>query len=129
LTVSTQSSTEFVDITAQLRDLVKESGITDGVCYVYVPHTTAAVTLNESHDPTVARDIDISLSRLVPRIGDYLHRESNSAAHIKATLVGSSVTLFVDDGTLFLGRWQGVYFCEFDGPRIRKVKVRMAGLP
>jgi len=117
-----------VDITAELTELVKESGITDGVCYVYVPHTTAGVTVNESYDRAVARDIETTLSRLVPRLGDYLHGEGNSAAHIKATLVGSTVTLLVNDGPC---PWalQGVYFCEFDGPRTRQVLVRIAGLP
>ncbi|MFY9188874.1 MAG: secondary thiamine-phosphate synthase enzyme YjbQ [bacterium] len=129
MTVHTKSTSEFVDITAELTELVKESGITDGVCYVYVPHTTAGVTVNESYDRAVARDIETTLSRLVPRLGDYLHGEGNSAAHIKATLVGSTVTLLVNDRALSLGRWQGVYFCEFDGPRTRQVLVRIAGLP
>lgn len=129
LTIHTESVSEFVDITNELSMLVKDSGIKDGVCYVYVPHTTAGVTLNESYDRAVARDIETTLSRLVPHLGDYLHEEGNSAAHIKATLVGSTVTLLVNEGALSLGRWQGVYFCEFDGPRTRQVLVRIAGLP
>ncbi len=98
------------------------------MCYVYVPHTTAGVTVNESYDPMVARDIECTLSKLVPRLGDYLHEEGNSAAHVKATLVGSTVTLLINEGALCLGQWQGVYFCEFDGPRTRRVLVRIAGL-
>ena len=129
LTIHTESVSEFVDITNELSMLVKDSGIKDGVCYVYIPHTTAGVTLNESYDRAVARDIETTLSRLVPHLGDYLHEEGNSAAHIKATLVGSTVTLLVNEGALSLGRWQGVYFCEFDGPRTRQVLVRIAGLP
>lgn len=128
LTVSTSSTSEFVDITSQLSQLVAESGIKDGVCYVFVPHTTAGVTLNENCDPTVARDMESTLTRLVPYLGDYIHAEGNSAAHIKATLVGSTVTLLINEGVLALGQWQGVYFCEFDGPRRRQVLVRLAGL-
>ena len=117
-----------MDITSELSRLVAESGIKDGVCYVSVPHTTAGVTLNENCDPTVAADIEAMLTRLVPNLGDYLHAEGNSAAHIKATLVGSTVTLLISEGALALGQWQGVYFCEFDGPRERQALVRLAGL-
>ncbi|NMA54913.1 MAG: YjbQ family protein [Firmicutes bacterium] len=129
LTVDTNSTSEFIDITARLAELVTESGIVDGVCYVYVPHTTAGITINENYDPAVARDIEATLSQLVPDLGDYLHEEGNSAAHIKATLVGSTTTLLVSNGSLSLGRWQGVYLCEFDGPRTRQIQVRIVGLP
>jgi len=127
--VDTNSTSEFIDITARLAELVTESGIVDGVCYVYVPHTTAGITINENYDPAVARDIEATLSQLVPDLGDYLHEEGNSAAHIKATLVGSTTTLLVSNGSLSLGRWQGVYLCEFDGPRTRQIQVRIVGLP
>ena len=127
--MDTNSTSEFIDITARLAELVTESGIVDGVCYVYVPHTTAGITINENYDPAVARDIEATLSQLVPDLGDYLHEEGNSAAHIKATLVGSTTTLLVSNGSLSLGRWQGVYLCEFDGPRTRQIQVRVVGLP
>lgn len=127
--MDTNSTSEFIDITARLAELVTESGIVDGVCYVYVPHTTAGITINENYDPAVARDIEATLSQLVPDLGDYLHEEGNSAAHIKATLVGSTTTLLVSNGSLSLGRWQGVYLCEFDGPRTRQIQVRIVGLP
>lgn len=129
LTVRTSTSSEFVDITSQLSSLVAKNGIRDGVCYVFVPHTTAGITVNENCDPNVVRDIDATLTQLVPRLGSYLHSEGNSAAHIKASLVGSTVTLLINEGALALGQWQGVYFCEFDGPRTRRLMVRLAGLP
>lgn len=117
-----------MDITSELLQLVAESGIKDGVCFLSVPHTTAGITLNENCDPAVTQDIEAALSKLVPYLDDYLHKEGNSAAHIKATLVGSTLTLLIKKGVLALGRWQGVYFCEFDGPRKRQVLVRLAGL-
>jgi secondary thiamine-phosphate synthase enzyme len=115
----------MVNITQEVAAAVLESGVTRGVCRVFVPHTTAAVTINESADPDVAADILAALDGLVPWNGGYRHGEGNSAAHIKASLVGPELTLLVEDGRLVLGTWQGVFLCEFDGPRKRKVLVRV----
>lgn len=114
---------QMIDITGQVVRVVSAAGIRDGTCCVYVPHTTAAVTINENADPSVVQDIIRGLDRLVPRSGDYSHAEGNADAHIKASLIGSSVTIPVENGLLALGRWQGVFFCEFDGPRLRKAIV------
>jgi secondary thiamine-phosphate synthase enzyme len=126
ISVSTRSRTELVDITGQVQKVVAESGVQEGVCYVYVPHTTAAVTINENADPSVRDDIVMELNKTIPFEDNYKHREGNAAAHVKATIVGSSETLFVERGRLALGRWQGLFFCEFDGPRSRQVLVRIA---
>ncbi|MBN2537681.1 YjbQ family protein [candidate division WOR-3 bacterium] len=125
LEIQTSTRSELVDITDGLREAVERSGVEDGVCVVFVPHTTAAVTVNEAHDPDVARDIVAALDRLAPPGPGYRHREGNADAHIKAVLVGSSVRVPVADGRLLLGRWQGVFFCEFDGPRRRKIEIRV----
>jgi len=122
-TVSTGSKTELSDITSRVRDAVKKSDCRDGLCCVYVPHTTAAVTINESADPSVARDIRDELNKVIPFEDNYAHAEGNSAAHIKGSIVGPSVSIPIEGGSLSLGTWQGVFFCEFDGPRTRKVKV------
>jgi secondary thiamine-phosphate synthase enzyme len=114
---------EMLDITAEVAAIAAETGIDEGLCHVYVPHTTAAVTINEGADPSVRRDILATLNRLVPETGDYTHAERNSDAHIKATLVGSSVSIPIEAGKLALGSWQSVYLCEFDGPRHRRVHV------
>ena len=124
--VKTSSRTQLLDITDDIRSAVRSLGVTDGLIVVYVPHTTAAVTINESADPDVARDIESKLSQLVPRSGDYRHAEGNSDGHVKSTLVGCSETLLVEGGDLVLGTWQGVFFCEFDGPRTRTVLVGSA---
>jgi secondary thiamine-phosphate synthase enzyme len=116
---------ELLDITGQLSRLVGESKVADGLMVVFVPHTTAAVTINENADPSVQHDILTELNRLVPRTGSYTHSEGNSAAHIQSTLLGPSQTLFIQNGRLALGTWQGVYFCEFDGPRTRKIWVKI----
>ena len=123
--VKTRRRTEFVDITDAVQQALgrSESG-PDGLCMIYVPHTTAAVTINESADPAVAADILAVLNRVVPWEADYRHLEGNSAAHIKSTLVGASALVAVEGGRLVLGTWQGIFFCEFDGPRARKVHVR-----
>lgn len=127
-TVRTGGRTDFVDITARVAEAVSESGIEEGLCVVYVPHTTAGVTINESADPAVRVDIADVLGRIVPWEGGYAHAEGNSAAHVKASLMGSSVTVLVERGGLVLGTWQGIFFCDFDGPRSRTVQVRiMAG--
>ncbi|WP_073477463.1 secondary thiamine-phosphate synthase enzyme YjbQ [Desulfatibacillum alkenivorans] len=122
-TVSTRSRTEMVDITSRVQDFVREEGVQDGAVMVFVPHTTAGVTINESADPDVARDIIMALNILVPGDLDYRHAEGNSPAHIKSSMMGSSVLVEVSGGRLVLGTWQGVFFCEFDGPRTRKVRV------
>jgi len=123
LTVRTKSRVELIDITRKVHDVLSQSYVRDGVCHVFVPHTTAGVTINENADPAVVRDIIKELNKIVPMDDDYEHREGNSAAHIKASLVGFSVFVPVEAGKLALGTWQGIYFCEFDGPRSRKVYV------
>lgn len=123
LSVKTTTKTEFIDITADVQQAVSESGVTDGICVVFVPHTTAGVTINENADPSVRRDILKELNKVVPFQDDYTHLEGNSAAHIKSTVVGCSCTVLVERSRLALGTWQGVYFCEFDGPRSRQVWV------
>jgi secondary thiamine-phosphate synthase enzyme len=123
--VKTGSRNQFTDITAQVREVVSKSGIKEGIVVVYVPHTTAGVTINEAADPAVAHDIIGKLSELIPHHGSYRHGEGNADAHIKTTLVGSSVHLIVSSGTVALGTWQGIFFCEFDGPRNRKVFVQV----
>ena len=121
--VRTSSRTTLVNITRDVQRAVDELGVADGAVLVYCPHTTAAITVNESADPDVARDIDSKLSRLVPHADGYRHSEGNSDAHVKSSLVGCSETVLVSDGALVLGTWQGVFFCEFDGPRTRTVMV------
>ena len=125
VTVKTRSRTEFVDITADIQNLVTRSDIAEGLCMVYVPHTTAAVTINESADPSVKSDILMILNQIVPWEDNYRHLEGNSPAHVKSTLVGASELISVENGRLALGTWQGIFFCEFDGPRTRKVTVRL----
>lgn len=121
--VRTGSRTEMIDITHRIRSLLKESGVMNGICYVFVPHTTAAVTINENADPAVPQDILMELGKIVPLTDRYRHMEGNSDAHIKASLLGASEVVFVQGGELVLGTWQSVFFCEFDGPRTRKVMV------
>ena len=121
--VRTRSQTEFVAITRQVQEALNQAGMTSGICTVFVPHTTAGVTINENADPDVQRDILAELNKVIPFDDNYRHGEGNSAAHIKATLVGSSVSVPVEGGRLQLGTWQGLYFCEFDGPRSRRVWV------
>ncbi len=125
LEVKTGRRTELVDITAEVAKLVADSGVRHAVCHLYAPHTTAGLTINESDDPDVARDIEASLDRLVPKAGPYQHGEGNADAHIKSTLTGVSQTIPIEDGRLALGRWQGIFFCEFDGPRNRHVRVKI----
>ncbi len=124
--VSTGARSQLVDITSRVREVVRGTGIREGLCQVYIPHTTAGVTVNEAADPDVAADILEHLERLVPR-GRYRHREGNADAHIKASLVGFSATLPVAGGDLALGTWQGIFLCEFDGPRRRRVRVTVLG--
>jgi len=126
ISVKTDGTQQFVDITPQVRMVVRESGVKSGVCRVFIPHTTAAVTINENADPDVRRDILNRLEAVAPADGTYLHSEGNAHAHVKATLVGSSVTVFVEASRLMLGTWQSIFLCEFDGPRTRNVMVRIS---
>ncbi|MDA8137479.1 MAG: secondary thiamine-phosphate synthase enzyme YjbQ [Desulfobacteraceae bacterium] len=125
LTIKTHAQTEMIDITAQVQKIITQSGVPEGLCMVYVPHTTAAVTINEAADPSVATDILMVLNQLVPWNADYRHAEGNSPAHIKASLMGASQMIQVEKGQLVLGTWQGIFFCEFDGPRSRKVNITL----
>jgi secondary thiamine-phosphate synthase enzyme len=125
LPVKTNSQTEMIDVTALVQDQVTESGISDGLCVVFVPHTTAAVTINESADPAVKHDILMVLNKIVPWKEAYRHMEGNSPAHLKTSIIGSSETIVVEKGRLVLGTWQGIFFCEFDGPRTRKLDIRL----
>lgn len=122
--VRSRCQTEFIDITDRVQDAIKRMRISDGVCYVYVSHTTAGLTINENADPSVHHDIVMALDRIVPEDQPYRHMEGNSPAHVKASLMGSSITVFVKSGRLVLGTWQGIYFCEFDGPRTRRVYAK-----
>ena len=115
----------MVDITSSVQKEVSRSEVQEGICFVYVPHTTAGVTVNEGADPDVCRDIEAKLNELVPHQRGYRHTEGNADSHIKASLMGSSATLLVEDGRLALGTWQKIFFCEFDGPRSRKVYVKV----
>ncbi|WP_432407932.1 secondary thiamine-phosphate synthase enzyme YjbQ [Wukongibacter sp. M2B1] len=123
--VQTNKQTEFIEITDQIKQVVSDTGITDGVCYIFIPHTTAAVTINENADPDVKSDMVMELNKIVPFDDNYKHFEGNSAAHIKSSLIGFSEIILIEGGKPVLGTWQGIYFCEFDGPRNRKVMVRI----
>ncbi len=125
LTIKTAARSEMIDITGRVAALVRESGVKQGFCHAFVPHTTAAITINENADPDVPRDILAALDRIVPLSESYRHAEGNAAAHVKASLFGSSQTLLIEDGSLVLGTWQSLFFCEFDGPRTRKVLVKL----
>ena len=122
--VKTQAREELVDITARVREELASSGMKSGICYVYVPHTTAGVTINESADPSVKEDILMTLRKIVPDSLPYRHSEGNSPAHVKASLIGSSIKVIVEEAQLSLGTWQGIFFCEFDGPRNRRVYIK-----
>ncbi|MFH0914357.1 MAG: secondary thiamine-phosphate synthase enzyme YjbQ [Chloroflexota bacterium] len=125
LAIKTRSKVEFLDITSRIREAVSASKAESGVCYLFVPHTTAAITVNEHADPSVTDDITRQLETIAPEHLNYLHSEGNAPAHVKASLVGSSLNLFIDKGELVLGTWQGVFFCEFDGPRSRDLLVKV----
>ena len=127
LRVKTGRRTQLLDVTEQVERLVAAAGVVSGVCYLYVPHTTAGVMINEHFDPDVATDLEGVFERLVPRSGPYRHSEGNSDSHAKAVLTGTSQMILVEQGKLVLGQWQGVFFCEFDGPRERKMWVRVMG--
>lgn len=129
LDISTRSRTEMIDMTSQVQRLVHQQGVVQGICYVYVPHTTAGVTINENADHSVTQDILMEINKRVPFEDHYTHAEGNSAAHIKASLFGNSLFVFIEQKALVLGTWQGIYFCEFDGPRRRKVHVKIVADP
>jgi secondary thiamine-phosphate synthase enzyme len=124
-TIKSKSRTEMIDITSKIQDMVRSAGIGQGLCMLYVPHTTAAVTINESADPSVKDDILMVINTIIPWKAGYRHLEGNSPAHIKSTLFGPSELIAVENDRLILGTWQGIFFCEFDGPRTRKVHVRL----
>jgi secondary thiamine-phosphate synthase enzyme len=125
--VQTHARVEFKDVTAEVQKLISDSGLRSGVCHVFTPHTSAAVLIQENDDPALQRDLESFLSRMAPRDGSYHHNDGNCDAHLKSAVVGCSKTLIIDNGRLLLGRWQGVFFCEFDGPRERKLHVKLMG--
>jgi secondary thiamine-phosphate synthase enzyme len=127
-TIQTRERTSFIDITDDVRRRLKQNGLSRGICVVYCPHTTASITINENADPDVVHDMLAWLNRAIPQHqADFQHAEGNSDAHIKSSLVGASATVLVQSGELVLGRWQGIYFCEFDGPRTRQVNLQFIG--
>ncbi len=125
MNISTTAHTQMLDITSQIQAALNQSGVKSGLCTVFVPHTTAGITINENADPDVVHDILKEVNKIVPLDDGYRHMEGNSAAHLKASLFGFSQQVIVEDGRLVLGTWQGIYFCEFDGPRQRKVYVKI----
>ena len=125
LNITTSARTEMLDITSQIQQVLTQGGIKSGICMIFIPHTTAGVTINENADPDVVHDILKEINKIVPFNDSYLHMEGNSAAHIKASLFGFSQQVIIEDGRLVLGTWQGIYFCEFDGPRRRQVYVKI----
>lgn len=129
ISVKTNSQTQLIDITGEIQSVLKAESFSDGICMLYVPHTTAAVTINESADPSVRRDILMVLNQMVPWKADYRHMEGNSPAHVKTSLVGSSEFVSVENGRMVLGTWQGIFFCEFDGPRTRKMYIKLIPTP
>jgi secondary thiamine-phosphate synthase enzyme len=122
--VRSKSRIELIDVTEMVQEVIKETGVIKGICCLYVPHTTAGITINEGADPSVQRDIQNALSRLIPHEMNYHHREGNADAHIKSSLIGASVNVIIDEGKLLLGTWQSVFFCEFDGPRHRRIAIK-----
>lgn len=125
LNIKTNTHTEMQEITDRVQEAVSDSGVEDGICMLFVPHTTAAVTINENADPDVVRDFIMELDKIVPWDDGYHHIEGNSAAHLKSSIIGFSEHIIVENGRLQLGRWQGIYFCEYDGPRSRKLKIKI----
>ncbi|MFW5981777.1 MAG: secondary thiamine-phosphate synthase enzyme YjbQ [Halanaerobiaceae bacterium] len=125
LKLMTKENVEFVDITNDIKDIVRDSGIESGVVHVYTPHTTAGITINENADPDVVSDITMEINKIIPFEDGYNHLEGNSAAHIKSSLFGISETLIIEEGKILLGTWQGIYFCEFDGGRNRRVLIKI----
>ncbi len=125
LNVSTGKSQELLDITSMIRQIVKESGVSSGTCVIYVPHTTAGITINENADPDVRKDIIDTLEEKIPAVGTYHHAEGNAHAHIKASMMGASTSVLIESGRVVLGTWQGIFLCEFDGPRARTILVKV----
>ena len=123
--ISSSKKNQIIDITGKINNIVSDSNICEGICVIFVPHTTCAISINENADPDVKKDILLGLKNISPEDSSYEHIEGNSDAHIKTSLVGSSETIFIDNGRLVLGTWQGVYFCEFDGPRERKILIKL----
>ena len=123
--IDTQARVEFKDITDVVENVIRKSGVESGVCHVFVPHTTAAVLIQENADPALAKDLDRFLERLAPPGADYAHDDGNCDSHLKASVIGCSKTLLIEGGRLVLGRWQGVFFCEFDGPRRRELRIKV----
>jgi secondary thiamine-phosphate synthase enzyme len=129
LHVKTSRRTEWVDVTLEVNKFVSASGVSSGMCYLFIPHTTAGITINEGYDPEVARDAEAAFDRMVPRDAGHKHLEGNSDSHIKATIAGCSEAVWIENGRLRLGRWQGIFFCEFDGPRNREIHVKIVPDP
>ncbi len=127
--MSSAHRTQLLEVTPQVAKAVADSGVTSGICHLYVPHTTAGITVNENADPEVARDVEATLDRLVPRNAGYAHAEGNADSHVKSVLVGVSESIPIENGRLTLGAWQGIFFCEFDGPRRRKLRLRIISDP
>jgi len=125
LSITTSQQTEFLDITGKVEEVILKAQVSDGLALVFIPHTTAGITINEGADPNVQEDILRMLNQMVPFKGPYRHGEGNSPAHIKSSLIGSSVSVMIENGRLILGRWQSLFFCEFDGPRTRKVLIKI----
>lgn len=125
ISVSTKKRNEFVELTSKIEEIVRKIDIENGVCFIYVPHTTCGLTINENADPSVKKDIMDKLEQLVPENDRYSHMEGNSDAHIKSSILGHSLTVFVENGSLQLGTWQGIFLCEFDGPRTRQVWLKI----
>ena len=125
ISISTKARNEFVLVDREVDSVVRESGVQEGTCLIWIPHTTAAVTINENADPSVVRDILYELDKVIPYRDGYQHMEGNSAAHIKSSLFGPSLSLIITGGKLVLGTWQSIYFCEFDGPRTRRMVVKV----
>lgn len=123
--VKSSGRTDLIDITSPVQEAVQKSGVRDGICFIFIPHTTAAVTINENADPSVTQDLVMAFDQITPPEDHYRHLEGNSPAHIKSSLLGCSQTVFIESGKLVLGAWQGIFFCEFDGPRVRKVYVKV----
>jgi secondary thiamine-phosphate synthase enzyme len=125
LAIQSTKKEEMIDVTADVRRIVRESGVLRGICHLFVPHTTAGITVNENTDPNVKLDIVAQLEKAIPREGKYRHAEGNAAAHIKSSIIGSSLTIFIENGKLVLGTWQAIFLCEFDGPRSRNILVKV----
>ena len=123
--ISSKKKIEFINITRQVEQFLSKRNVTEGICYLFVPHTTAGITINESADSDVIRDLEHKLNKMIPPNEYYLHAEGNSDAHIKTSIIGSSVSVIIDDARLLLGTWKGIFFCEFDGPRNRKLHIKI----